>query len=402
MILDLLILFLSIGILIFGAELLVRGAARLALRIGVSPFVIGVTVVGFGTSAPELAASIASATSGHGEIAVGNVIGSNIMNIALVLGLTAMIMPIPVSRVVVQREVIVAITVSFVPFLALARGGLVERPLGAAMVAALVGFLYWTFRTSRSEGGMPIEAEVPDAPPRGVRRTVIDTALVLIGIGMLVFGADLLVESATSIARALGVSELVIGLTIVAGGTSAPELATSLMAVLRGRSDLGVGNILGSCVFNMLGILGITALVQPVTIPSEAFVFDIPVMIACALACLPILFTGHRISRVEGAALFGGFVIYTTLLFWGWPFPADRGTRPNPPAPTVGWDQSPSDSTVIGSHTHSQLRRIPWAVDAAGCEGVDSGEGGVDPTATQDPVAVIAHRRLPRSHGGLG
>ena len=326
MALDLLILVLSIGILIFGAELLVRGAARLALRIGVSPFVIGVTVVGFGTSAPELAASIASATSGHGEIAVGNVIGSNIMNIALVLGVTAMVMPIPVSRTVVQREVVVTILVAFVPFLAMPRGGTVERPLGAAMVAALVGFLYWTFRTSRTEGGMPIEAEVPDSPPHGPWRTIIDIALVMIGIGMLVVGAELLVESATSIARALGISELVIGLTIVAGGTSAPELATSLMAVMRGRSDLGVGNILGSCVFNMLGILGITALVQPVTIPPEAFVFDIPVMIACSVACLPILFTGHRISRLEGAALATGFAIYTTMLFAGWPFPADRST----------------------------------------------------------------------------
>ena len=353
MTLDLLILILSIGILIFGAELLVRGAARLALRIGVSPFVIGVTVVGFGTSAPELAASIASATSGHGEIAVGNVIGSNIMNIALVLGLTAMVMPIPVSRLVVKKEVVVTIAVAFVPFLALPRGGVVERPLGAAMVAALIGFLYWTFRTSRNEGGMPIEAEVPDAPPRsGFGRTALDIGLVLIGIGMLVFGANLLVDSATSIARVLGVSELVIGLTIVAGGTSAPELATSLMAVLRGRSDLGVGNILGSCVFNILGILGVTAMVQPVTIPAEAFIFDLPVMIACSLACLPILFTGHRISRLEGAALFGGFVIYTTLLFVGWPFPADRAGTEDSSAvspPPVGH----FESEVSRSRTHS-------------------------------------------------
>ena len=353
MTLDLLILILSIGILIFGAELLVRGAARLALRIGVSPFVIGVTVVGFGTSAPELAASIASATSGHGEIAVGNVIGSNIMNIALVLGLTAMVMPIPVSRMVVKREVVVTIMVAFVPFLALPRGGVVERPLGAAMVAALVGFLYWTFLTSRREGGMPIEAEVPDTPPRsGSGRTVIDISLVIIGIGMLVVGADLLVESATSIARTLGISELVIGLTIVAGGTSAPELATSLMAVLRGRSDLGVGNILGSCVFNILGILGITALVQPVTIPTEAFMFDIPVMIACSLACLPILFTGHRISRLEGTALFTGFVIYTTLLFAGWPFPADRAKTDDSSAVSPP-DQSHFESEPSWARTHS-------------------------------------------------
>ena len=365
MILDLLILVLSVGILIFGAELLVRGAARLALRIGVSPFVIGVTVVGFGTSAPELAASIASATSGHGEIAVGNVIGSNIMNIALVLGLTAMVMPIPVSRVVVQREVIVTITVAFVPFLALPRGGMVERPLGAAMIAALAGFLYWTFRASRKEGGMPIEAEVPDAPPRGAWRSVIDVVLVLIGIGMQVFGAELLVESATSIARALGISELVIGLTIVAGGTSAPELATSLMAVLRGRSDLGVGNILGSCVFNLLGILGITALVQPVTIPPEAFLFDIPVMIVCALACLPILFTGHRISRGEGTALFAGFVIYTTLLFVGWPFPADRGQTDDSSTPATPAERSQLDPEAPVTATLTSILRHQRPADSS-------------------------------------
>lgn len=327
MITDLLILVLSVAILIFGAELLVRGAARLAIRMGVSAFVIGVTVVGFGTSAPELAASVASAISGHGEIAVGNVVGSNIMNIALVLGVTAMVSPIPVDRTVIRREVIVAIAVAFVPFLAFARGGVVERPLGVAMVLGLVGFLYWTFRASRREGGMPIEAEVPDAVPKASGlRIAIDLALVVVGIAMLVFGADLLVGSATSLARAFGISELVIGLTIVAGGTSAPELATSLMAVLRGRSDLGVGNILGSCVFNILGILGVTAIVQPVTIPPEAFLFDIPVMIACSLACLPILFTGHRISRGEGVLLTLGFVTYTALLFIGWPYPADRKT----------------------------------------------------------------------------
>lgn len=326
---DLLILVLSVAVLIFGAEILVRGAGRLALRMGVSPFVIGVTVVGFGTSAPELAAAIASATSGHGEIAIGNVIGSNIMNVALVLGVTAMVMPIPVSREVVQREVAVTILVSFVPFLALLNGNFVTRPLGAAMVAGLAIFLYWSFRASRKDGGMPIEAEVPDAPPPpGPARSAVDLLLVVVGIVMLVFGADLLVDAATSIARHLGVSELIIGLTIVAGGTSAPELATSLVAVWRGRSDLGVGNILGSCVFNVLGILGVTALVVPIEIPREAFLFDLPVMILTALACLPIMLTGHRINRWEGFALTAGFVVYTVLLFVGWPFPADRGEGP--------------------------------------------------------------------------
>ncbi len=333
---DLLLLVLSIAVLVAGAEILVRGATRLALRIGISPFVVGLTVVGFGTSAPELAASIASARTGHAEIAVGNVIGSNIMNVALVLGLTAMIMPIPVSRTVVQREVGITIAASFVPYAALLDGGLIGRGLGAAMVAGLGLFLGWTFLESRRDPSLPVEVEEPEtAPGQGVHRVMMDLLLVAVGIAMLVFGAGMLVDSASAIARALGVSELVIGLTVVAGGTSAPELATSLVAVWRGRSDLGVGNILGSCVFNVLGILGITALVAPVEVPREVFLFDLPVMILTAVACLPIMFTGHRISRWEGVLLTAGFLTYTIMLFAGWPFPADRGEA-------ISADQSPA------------------------------------------------------------
>ena len=323
---DLSLLILSIAVLVAGAEILVRGATRLALRVGISPFVVGLTVVGFGTSAPELAASIASARTGHAEIAVGNVIGSNIMNVALVLGLTAMIMPIPVSRTVVQREVGITIATSFVPYAALLSGGTIGRGLGVAMVAGLGVFLGWTFLESRRDPSLPVEVEEPEVTPRsGVIHVLTDLGFVAFGIAMLVFGAGMLVDSASAIARELGVSELVIGLTIVAGGTSAPELATSLVAVWRGRSDLGVGNILGSCVFNVLGILGITAIVTPIDVPREVFVFDLPIMILAAVACLPIMFTGHRINRWEGVLLTAGFVAYTVMLFAGWPFPADRG-----------------------------------------------------------------------------
>lgn len=323
---DFFFLILSIAVLVVGAEILVRGATRLALRVGMSPFVVGLTVVGFGTSAPELAASIASARSGHAEIAVGNVIGSNIMNVALVLGVTAMIMPIPVSRTVVQREVGITILASFVPYAALLSGGVIGRGLGIAMVTGLGIFLGWTVLESRRDPSLPVEVEEPEIRPNtGLVHVLTDLALVVVGIAMLVFGAGMLVDSASAIARALGVSELVIGLTIVAGGTSAPELATSLVAVTRGRSDLGVGNILGSCVFNLLGILGITAIVTPVEVPREVFLFDLPVMILTAVACLPIMFTGHRINRWEGVILTTGFVTYTVLLFVGWPFPADRG-----------------------------------------------------------------------------
>ena len=321
-------LIVSIGILVSGAELLVRSAGRLAVRWGVPAFVIGVTVVGFGTSAPELAASIASATSGHGEIAVGNVIGSNIMNIALVLGLTAMLAPIPVTRRIVRREVLATIAISFAPLLALLDDRWIDRPLGILFVIGLVAFLAWSFRSSRGGDPLPIESEVPtDSGETPTTRTLVtDLVLVVVAIAMLVVGADTLVDAATGLARAFGVSELVIGLTIVAGGTSAPELATSLVAVARGKTDLGVGNVLGSCIFNLLGILGVTAIVVPLRIPEEVFLFDLPVMILVAVACLPVMLTGHRIGRIEGAALFTGFVVYTTLLFVGWPFPADRSS----------------------------------------------------------------------------
>ncbi len=326
MAIELLQLVLSIAVLVTGAEILVRGATRLALRIGISPFVVGLTVVGFGTSAPELAASIESARTGHAEIAIGNVIGSNIMNVALVLGLTAMIMPIPVSRTVVQREVGITIAASFVPYAALLSDGVIGRSLGSLMLAGLAVFLGWTFIESRRDPSLPIEIDEPDTTrSSGSIRPLVDIALVGFGILMLMMAAGLLVSSASAIARSLGVSELVIGLTIVAGGTSAPELATSLVAVMRGRSDLGVGNILGSCVFNLLGILGITALVTPIEVPREVFVFDLPIMILTAVACLPIMFTGHRINRWEGVLLTAGFVVYTVMLFAGWPFPADRG-----------------------------------------------------------------------------
>lgn len=320
-------LIVSTGILVSGAELLVRSSGRLAVRWGVPAFVIGVTVVGFGTSAPELAASIASATSGHGEIAVGNVVGSNIMNIALVLGFTAMLAPIAIARRVVRREVLATIVISFAPLLALLNDGWIDRTLGIVFVIGLLIFLVWSFLTSRHGDPLPIEDEVPSAPSESptMRTMVVDIAIVVGSIGMLVIGADTLVDAATGLARAMGVSELVIGLTIVAGGTSAPELATSLIAVARGKSDLGVGNVLGSCIFNLLGILGITAIVTPLRIPEEAFLFDIPVMIATAIACLPIMLTGHRIGRAEGAALLTGFIVYTTLVFVGWPFPSDRG-----------------------------------------------------------------------------
>ena len=355
MIPDLLILLVALGLLTLGAEMLVRGASRLATRFNISSFVIGVTVVGFGTSAPELAASLSAATTGHEGMAVGNVIGSNIMNIALVLGITALIVPIPVKSRVIWRETIFTIGVSFLPLLALANGGVLSRGLGIMFVIGLVGFLWWSFASSRSEGGLPIETEAKASasPPGNSRSIIFEVVLLVAGLALLVGGADQLVASATAVARTLGISEVVIGLTIVAGGTSAPELATSLVAVFRGKTDLGVGNILGSCVFNILGILGITAIVVPLRIPEEVFWFDLPVMIGVSVACFPILLSGHRINRFEGGLLTATFVLYTVLLFVGWPFPADRGTAVDSPASVVDPDQERVVDGEIWSRTHS-------------------------------------------------
>ncbi|MDG2021049.1 MAG: calcium/sodium antiporter, partial [Phycisphaerales bacterium] len=310
MILNVLILLLALTLLIVGAEMLVRGASRLATRFNVSAFVIGVTVVGFGTSAPELAASLTAATTGHAGMAVGNVVGSNIMNIALVLGVTALIAPIPVRNRVIWRETIFTIVVSFLPLLALANGGVLSRELGILFVVGLIGFLWWSFASNRSAEAPSIASKTdkPTAPTAGRRkRLVAEMALLIFGFVLLVAAANRLVVSATEVARELGVSEVVIGLTIVAGGTSAPELATSLVAVLRGKTDLGVGNILGSCIFNILGILGITAIVIPIEIPIEVFQFDLPVMICVSIACFPILLSGHRINRFEGGLLTSTF-----------------------------------------------------------------------------------------------
>jgi cation:H+ antiporter len=198
-----------------------------------------------------------------------------------------------------------------------------------------------------------METKEATSSQRGSRPVFVQLALMVAGLALLVAGADRLVTSATEVARSLGISEVVIGLTIVAGGTSAPELATSLIAVLRGKTDLGVGNILGSCVFNILGILGITAIVVPLRIPEEVFWFDLPVMIGVSVACFPILLSGHRISRFEGGLLTTIFVVYTVLLFVGWPFPADRGTAVDSPASVVDPDQERVVDGEIWSRTHS-------------------------------------------------
>lgn len=305
-------------LLLLGAEGLVRGAAGLASRLRIPSVVIGLTVVAFGTSSPELAVSARSALAGQGSIALGNVLGSNIFNILLILGLSGVITPLVVSRQLVRLDVPVMIGVSLLIW-ALGANGLLSRGEGLLLVVLLVGYLGWLLRSGLREG-REAGAAAEGAPESGSggRMDSIPVQLLLVagGLGLLVLGANWLVEGAVAIASALGVSELVIGLTIIAGGTSLPEVATSVLASIRGERDLAVGNVVGSNIFNLLAVLGITGAITPggIPIPDAALAFDLPVMVAVALACWPIFFHGYRIDRWEAGLFLFYFVAWTAYL----------------------------------------------------------------------------------------
>ncbi len=310
----------GLGLLVAGAELLVRGAARLAVVVGISPLVIGLTVVAFGTSAPEMAVSLQAAWNGNPDIALANVIGSNVFNVLFILGVCALVMPLVVAQRLVRLEVPIMIGTSLLLWL-LALDGRLGGVDGGLLVAGAVTYTVWAIRNSRSESAA-VEAGYALEYGREGRETVTGTAvvgqvvMVLAGLAVLVLGARWLVEGAVAMARALGVSDLVIGLTVVAAGTSLPEVATSVMATLRGERDIAIGNVIGSNIFNIVGILGLTSLLAPggLAVAPSVVAFDLPVMTAVAVACLPILFTGYAIQRWEGALLLGYYLAYTLFL----------------------------------------------------------------------------------------
>lgn len=298
-------------LLVVGAEWLVRGASRLAAAMGISPLVIGLTVVAFGTSAPELAVSLKAVVAGQAGLAIGNVVGSNIFNVLLILGLSALIMPLAVSRQLNRIDVPLMIAASVAVWL-LARDQVLGRFEGALLFGALI--LYTAFQIyygRKKEQPSPEQETVSETSAWGRH-----LLFVAVGLALLVFGSRWLVGGAITIAQWLGVSEVVIGLTVVAAGTSLPEVVTSVIASLRGERDIAVGNVVGSNLFNLLGVLGLAALVAPegVLVASSVVAFDLPVMIAVAFACLPIFFTGGRISRWEGGLLLAYFVAYTAYL----------------------------------------------------------------------------------------
>jgi cation:H+ antiporter len=296
--------------LVAGAELLVRGAARLASALGISPLVIGLTVVAFGTSAPEIAVSVGAAASGKVDLAVGNVVGSNVFNVLFILGLSALITPLLVAQQLIRQEVPIMIGISVLLF-ALAVDGVIGRVESVGLAGGLIAYTVFLVRQSRAESAAAQVRGGGDAPSAaGVR--ALDVAFTIAGLALLVLGARWLVDAATAFARWFGVSELVIGLTIVAAGTSLPEVASSVVAALRGERDIAVGNVVGSNVFNILGCLGLAGLVapQPLAVAPAVLAFDLPVMLAVAFACLPVFFSGARIERWEGALLLGYYLAY--------------------------------------------------------------------------------------------
>ncbi len=307
--------------LVAGGEILVRGASNLAAAARISPLVIGLTVVAFGTSAPELAVTIQASWSGSPQLAVGNVVGSNIANVLLILGVSALIAPLLVQSRIVRIDVPLMVAVSVGLWL-LALDGSVSPVEGGLLFAVLIGYIVWSVIEGRSEGAEVQEEYAAALNPKNgsaLKQLGKQAALVAAGLIVLVVAARLLVSGASDIARQLGVSELVIGLTVVAVGTSLPELVASVVASLRGQRDIAVGNVVGSNLFNILGVLGLGALVAPGGIPvaEQVVRLDLPIMIATALACLPIFFTGRRISRLEGGLFLAYFIAYTAYVVMG-------------------------------------------------------------------------------------
>jgi cation:H+ antiporter len=304
-------------LLIFGAELLVRGASRLATAVGISPLVAGLTVVAYGTSAPELAVSVQAGLAGNTDIAVANVVGSNIFNVLFILGACAAVKPLAVHRQLVRLEVPIMIAAA-VLLTVLAWDGRLGPWDGGVLLSGNAAYTVWTIRRSRREQAA---AGVPDLPASGPLKKPAVSILaqvgwVLAGLAFLVLGARWLVEGAVSLARTMGVSDVVIGLTIVAAGTSLPEVFTSLVATIRGARDIAIGNVVGSNIFNVLMIGGVASLVTPggLAVAPSLINFDMEVMLAVAVACLPIFFTGCSIARWEGWLFLGCYAAYSAYL----------------------------------------------------------------------------------------
>ena len=313
-------LVLGLTCLVGGAELLVKGAASIATRLRVEPVIIGLTVVAFGTSAPELAVSVSASIGGNDDVAFGNVVGSNTANILLILGASAIVGGLAVSQRIVRIDVPLLVVAS-VAVVLMALDNRIGRIDGVILFAAVVAYTVWLIRASRRAEVPAVVEEyrsaVETVEGAGVGRPlVIQVLYVVAGLVVLVLGSQLLVGSATDIAEYVGVSELVIGLTVVAIGTSLPELATSMLAALRGQRDIAVGNVVGSCLFNLLCVLGLTGIVSSsgVSVTDSSLRLDLPVMIAATIVLVPIFWNGFEIRRWEGLVLVAFYALYVAYL----------------------------------------------------------------------------------------
>ncbi|PKL85504.1 MAG: sodium:calcium antiporter [Ignavibacteriae bacterium HGW-Ignavibacteriae-1] len=311
MIISFLMLLLASALLYFGADGLVGGSARIAFKMGIKPLIVGLTIVAFGTSSPELVVSINANLAGSGDITLGNVIGSNICNIGLIVGITALIKPINVSLQIVRKDIIIMCGVSVLPILMLIDGQ-IGRIEGVILILLLIVYLWYNIFIVSKQGNPEADTEI-DSIVKKSKPMWMNIAFIIGGLALLIVGANLFVEHAVEIARFFNISESVIGLTIVAIGTSLPELATSVVASIKGESDISLGNIVGSNIFNILAILGIAAVINPINFGNITYI-DLSIMMMFAVVLLPLARTGFIIDRKEGFVLLLLYVGYIYIL----------------------------------------------------------------------------------------
>ncbi|MCH9807801.1 MAG: calcium/sodium antiporter [Alphaproteobacteria bacterium] len=324
---DLLMLIAGFVLLIAGGELLVRGSVAIAERLGVSPLIIGIVLVGFGTSMPELVISVQASMAGSPGIAIGNFVGSNISNVLLIVGVSSLIAPLTVTSRALKRDGVVVVAAALL-FTVLALYFPLNRWIGAAFVGLLASYLLYAIRQERlePEAGHSAAFEMSEAYDQLMRDgdnwaahrlkwnqrlgRILPYLMALAGLATIIFGGGLLVDAAVSIAKEVGVSEAVIGLTIVAIGTSLPELVTSLVAAYRGHSDVAVGNVMGSCVYNVFGIGGVVGLLAPTDIPAQIITYDNFIMLGATVALVAFASNGGRVTRLEGSIMLAAYAAY--------------------------------------------------------------------------------------------
>ena len=310
MLLDFILLLIGLTILYFGAEWLVTAASKLAFNLGISPLIIGLTVVAFGTSAPELVVTATASWQNASELSLGNVVGSNVCNIALILGIAALLKPLHVDPASLRRDYPIMLLSSIALYIMAWTDGKISRLEGALLFIALLAYTFrmiYSVRKSRAQQ----RKDSDDKPKKHLH----DIGMLVVGFAGLIFGAQLMVDSAISIARSFGISEFVIAVSVVAFGTSVPELATSAVAAIKDESDIGVGNVIGSNIFNVLMVIGLVALVFELPVESRSLSFDFPIMLGISIILFPILRTGLFVGRIKGALLLGGYLSYVIALF---------------------------------------------------------------------------------------